>query len=72
MEQPDFSKARWRKSHYSVETACVEVAYADGLIGVRDSKSAGVGPILAFTEREWTAFLTGARDGEFDLDELAG
>ncbi|WP_406286537.1 DUF397 domain-containing protein [Embleya sp. NBC_00896] len=29
------------------------------------------GPILRFTEGEWTAFVLGVRDGEFDLDRLA-
>jgi hypothetical protein len=37
------------------------------LIGVRDSKDQGHGPVLLFTRAEWTAFLAGARDGEFTL-----
>jgi Domain of unknown function (DUF397) len=45
---------------------CVEVAsLPDGLIGVRDSKDAD-GPVLRFTQSEWTAFLSGVRIGEFD------
>ncbi|MFI7430161.1 DUF397 domain-containing protein [Micromonospora sp. NPDC049836] len=66
----DFSKAKWRKSSSSDSGGCVEVAYAEGVIGVRDTKQAGTGPMLTFTEREWSAFLDGAALGEFTLDEL--
>lgn len=68
---PDFSTARWRKSSSSDSGGCVEVAYADGWIGVRDTKQNGTGPVLAFTEREWQAFVTGVDQGEFTLDELS-
>jgi hypothetical protein len=67
-----FAGARWRKSNLSGDGGCVEVAYVADTIGVRDTKASGTGPILAFTEREWTAFLNGVRAGEFELDELAG
>jgi hypothetical protein len=71
MDSPDFGKARWRKSSNSGDGGCVEVAYVDGVIGVRDTKDNGTGPILMFNEREWTAFLSSSRDGEFNLDQLA-
>ncbi len=67
-----FEGATWRKSSTSDTGGCVEVAYAQGLIGVRDSKEQGQGPIHVYTEKEWTAFLTGVARGEFDLDRLAG
>jgi hypothetical protein len=60
----------WRKSRASAQGNCVEVATADALIYVRDSKAASAGPTLAFTKSEWTAFLTGVRNGEFNLEEL--
>jgi len=72
MNRPDFSKARWRKSGVSGDGGCVEVAAVDGIIGVRDTKDNGSGPVLMFTQREWTAFLAGAQAGEFQLDELGG
>jgi hypothetical protein len=71
MERPDFSRARWRKSNWSWDTNCVEVALVDGVIGVRDSKDP-TGPILTFTESEWAAFLGGVKTDQFGLDELAG
>jgi hypothetical protein len=69
---PDWSAARWRKSGNSDSGGCVEVAYLDGLIGVRDTKDRGDGPVLAFTEHEWSCFLTGVERREFHVDTLAG
>ncbi len=65
----DFSKATWRKSTHSANNGCVEVAFADGWVGVRDSKQQGRGPVLEFTAAEWDAFLGGVRGGEFDLSD---
>jgi hypothetical protein len=62
----DLSGASWRTSTYSAANGCVEVAFLNGQIAVRDSKDRQ-GPVLLFTPAEWNAFLGGARDGEFDL-----
>jgi hypothetical protein len=67
----DFSRATWRRSSASDAGDCVEVAYVDGTIAVRDTKDCGNGPVLTFNEQEWTAFLAGVRSGEFALDELS-
>ena len=59
--------ATWRKSSYSGGNGgnCVEVAaLPSGAMAVRDSKDPG-GPVLRFTAAEWSAFVAGARDGEF-------
>lgn len=45
---------------------CVEVGTCDCGVQVRDSKDPE-GTVLTFTTDEWTAFLAGAKDGEFDL-----
>jgi hypothetical protein len=65
----DLSHAVWRKSVRSGPNCdnCVEVAFVDGGIAVRDSKDQA-GPVLIFTPDEWDAFVAGAKDGEFDLD----
>jgi Domain of unknown function (DUF397) len=57
----------WIKSSLSFANGdCVEVAsLPGGGIGVRDSKD-GAGPVLRFTSSEWTAFIGGVRQGEFD------
>jgi hypothetical protein len=64
----DLANAKWRKSHRSNGNGgnnCVEVAFLDDGVAVRDSKDKA-GPVLRFTEAEWRAFIDGARDGEFD------
>jgi len=58
----------WTKSSLSFSNGnCVEVAdLPGGVVGVRDSKDKGAGPVLMFTPDEWAAFIGGARNGEFD------
>ncbi|HEY0474984.1 MAG TPA: DUF397 domain-containing protein [Kribbella sp.] len=60
--------AVWRKSTYSnPDNNCVEVCLLpDGGAAVRDGKQREASPILQFTKREWTAFLAGANDGQFN------
>jgi Domain of unknown function (DUF397) len=64
----DLSRAEWHKSSASGPHCdnCVEVAFVDDAIAVRDSKYPD-GPVLLFTQAEWDAFVGGAKDGEFDL-----
>jgi len=61
----DLSTAEWHKSSQSGMNGCVEVAFVEDKVGVRDSKDRG-GPLLVFTTHEWAAFLDGVRNGEFD------
>jgi hypothetical protein len=44
---------------------CVEQRRRNGAIEVRDSKDPD-GPMLRFTSAEFTAWLDGAKKGEFD------
>lgn len=64
----DSGMLAWRKSSHSSNGACVEVATTGTKVFVRDSKRR-TGPVLTFTAQEWTAFLGGVRDGEFDLPQ---
>jgi hypothetical protein len=61
----DLSTARWRKSDRSGNNGCVEVAFLEGRVAVRDSKDRQ-GPVLVFDSHEWAAFIAAARDGWFD------
>ncbi|MFY9931543.1 MAG: DUF397 domain-containing protein [Streptosporangiaceae bacterium] len=64
----DITQAGWLKSSYcGYNNSCFEIArLGENRIGVRDTKDRGVGPVLVFTQAEWTAFLAGAKGGEFD------
>jgi hypothetical protein len=63
----DLSEARWIRSRACSTDGCVEVAHlADGAVAVRDSKDASKPPHV-FDRKEWSAFITGAKNGEFDL-----
>jgi hypothetical protein len=55
----------WFKATSCEAGTCVEVVSLDGGVAVRDSKDQD-GPILWFTQEEWSAFLVGAKAGEFD------
>lgn len=56
----------FRRSSYCAVGACVEVARAsDGGFLIRDAKDSA-GTTLTFTPDEWSAFIAGVRNGEFD------
>jgi hypothetical protein len=57
----------WRKSNRSNNNgACVEARIVDDVIQVRNSTDPA-GPVVSFTRKEWTAFLGGAEDGDFNI-----
>jgi hypothetical protein len=60
----DLSAPVWEKSSHSGSNGCVEVAFVNGQIAVRDSKHKD-GAVLRFSEAEWVAFLSGVADGQF-------
>ena len=63
-ELPDVT---WEKSkHSNPNGACVEVAQLPGgEVAMRNSRHPA-GPALVYTRAEITAFLAGAKSGEFD------
>ena len=66
VEAVDLHAVSFTTSSFCSADGCVEVGrLADGEIAVRDSKDRSR-PALIFTADEWTAFIKGARAGEFD------
>jgi Domain of unknown function (DUF397) len=65
----DLTGAVWHKSTRSGGNGgdCVEVALnLPDVVAVRDTKNRDASTLI-FTHAEWAAFLSGVRDGEFDL-----
>lgn len=59
--------SHWRKSSYSHDNGCIELAdLGDGIVGVRDSKLGDDSPVLRFNETEIAAWIKGTKAGEFD------
>jgi len=55
------------KSSFCQDGGCVEVARLDtGNIALRDSKDTSL-PAHVFTSSEWSAFVAGVRNNEFDF-----
>ncbi|ACZ90492.1 DUF397 domain-containing protein [Streptosporangium roseum] len=66
MQQADLSGAHWRKSSLSADgPSCVEVAFVDDAVAVRDTKDRE-GGTLVFRRDKWTAFVGGIKNGDFD------
>jgi hypothetical protein len=64
---PDLSNAHWIKSRFCSAEGCVEVAHlSGGHIALRDSKDVGKAAHI-FDRQEWSAFVSGVKNGEFDL-----
>lgn len=46
----------WKKSSYSEQVACVEVAWRD-VVRVRDSKQSSPPPVVGFAAGAWSRFV---------------
>ncbi len=58
----------YRISSFCSLGECVEVGQSpDGSVVVRDSKDPHRATSLVYSTAEWTAFVAGVKNGEFDL-----
>ena len=71
MSESQFDGVFWFKATGSGEGGCVEVAITATLIGVRDTKDKGNGPILGFDRSAWTSFVRDLHSGEFAPEWLS-
>ncbi|MEV0053220.1 DUF397 domain-containing protein [Saccharopolyspora shandongensis] len=63
---PALTRTTWRKSTRSTENACIEVASATDVVGVRDSKLGVASPVLAFDGSSFGAFIDAIKARRFD------
>ena len=66
---PHLDDATWKKSSRSDVSGgvhCVEVARADGGVGVRDSKKPSSGSLLVHAS-DWLALTSAIKQGRYDL-----
>lgn len=63
-----FQDSDFRKSSFTGidRWACVAVAHRDGVVAVRSTTDAAKKTVY-FTDEEWTAFIAGVKNAEFDL-----
>jgi hypothetical protein len=59
------ARVEWRKGTASAGGNCVEVAFTEGSVHVRNS-NAPSGPVMSFSPSKWVTFLAGVREGKFD------
>lgn len=61
-----YSGLSWRKSSFSGDSGCVELAgLPNGGVALRDTKLGDKSPVLNFTPKEVKTFLQGLHAGEF-------
>lgn len=56
----------WRRASRCASSGCVEIAFTEGGVAVRDSKRED-SPVLVYDRSEWEIFVAGVKSGEFDL-----
>ena len=62
----DCVQVGWRTSSHSGGNGdCVQVGAGERVVGVRDTKEHGRGPVLEFPAAAWLAFIATAKSGAF-------
>ena len=66
VSEADRDEIKWRTSTASNGSGCVEVAFTEPAILVRDSTKRS-GAVLSVPRSAWRAFIAAARDGQHDI-----
>ncbi|MEU9888274.1 DUF397 domain-containing protein [Sphaerisporangium sp. NPDC051011] len=67
LPERDLPAVVWRKSTRSQQNgACVEAAFCDTRVAIRDSKDPD-GPKIMFAKSRWNAFIRGLKDGTMQI-----
>lgn len=53
--------ASWRRANACDGGTCLEAGHGAGIVGVRDTKNKGLGPVLKFSSGVWSQFLAGLK-----------
>lgn len=61
----DLGKLSWQVTQRCNGGTCVRVASIGEQVLIGDSKSPS-GPVLSYSRDEWTAFVAGVKQGDFD------
>ncbi|MFC4068897.1 DUF397 domain-containing protein [Actinoplanes subglobosus] len=67
-EEIFFAGLDWRRSSYCTNRTCVEVALVADTVRVRNSEDRS--EVLCISPPAWRAFIAGAKNGEFDIDQM--
>ena len=55
----------WRVARHCDAGSCIRVAPHQGMIVIGDTKNP-YSPVLSYSHEEWSAFVKGIRQGDFD------
>lgn len=59
------AEVKWKTSTFCADKSCAEVSHQHRVWKIRNNQDPD-GPVVTFTEDEWTAFVAGVKDGQFD------
>jgi hypothetical protein len=63
--QNPFEAEGFKLSSFTHKCCCVAVRIGD-MVEIRDTKNSN-GPTISYNKDEWTAFIKGVKNGEFDI-----
>jgi predicted secreted Zn-dependent protease len=59
------SSVQWHRSSQCTNGACVEIAWLDKIVAIRNS--AAPSTVIISTREDWARFVAGIKDGSFSV-----